>query len=77
MQNPGRFRWARGDTINPQQLGDTITQLTNQTRRGEHADQFRAPGQAACQWADDAGIDLPTRGRHTRTPERAGPELGL
>ncbi len=70
-------RWARRDTINGQQLADTIAQLTNQTRRGEHADQFRALGQAARQWADDAGIDLPNRGRHTRTPERAGPELGL
>ena len=70
-------RWARGDTINVQQLGDTIAQLTSHSRRDEHADQFRALGQAAHDWADDAGIDLPTRGRHTRTLERAGPELGL
>ena len=60
-------RWARGDTINVQQLGDTIAQLTSHSRRDEHADQFRALGQAANDWADDAGIDLPTRGRHTRT----------
>ena len=58
-------RWARGDTINVQQLGDTIEQLTSHSRRDEHADQFRALGQAALDWADDAGIDLPTRGRHT------------
>ena len=70
-------RWARGDTINVQQLGDTIEQLTSHSRRDEHADQFRALGQAAHDWADDAGIDLPTRGRHTRTLERAGPGLGL
>jgi conjugative relaxase-like TrwC/TraI family protein len=69
-------RWARGYTINPRQLGDTIAQLTNHSRRGEHADQLRALGQAARDWADDAGIDLQTKRRHTRTLERAGPELG-
>jgi hypothetical protein len=70
-------RWARGDTINVQQLGDTIGQLTSQSRRDEHTDEFRALGQAALDWADDNRIDLPSRGRHTPTLERAGPELGL
>jgi conjugative relaxase-like TrwC/TraI family protein len=70
-------RWARGDTINPQQLGDTIEQLTSHNRRDEHASQFRALGQAARDWAEVAGIDLPTGGRHTRTLERAGPGLDL
>jgi hypothetical protein len=68
-------RWARGDTINVQQLGDTVAQLTSHGRRDEHADQFRQIGQAAQDWAEDAGIDLPTTGRHTRTFERTG--LGL
>ena len=68
-------RWARGDTVNLQQLGDTIAHLTSHSRRDEHADQLRALGQAAHDWADDAGIDLPTTGRHTRTRERNG--LGL
>ena len=70
-------RWARGDTVNVQQLGDTIAQLTGHHRRDEHADQFRQLGQAVHDWAEDAGIDLPTRGRHTRTLERAGLEIDL
>jgi conjugative relaxase-like TrwC/TraI family protein len=70
-------RWARGDTVNLQQLGDTIAKLTSHSRRGEHADQLRALGQAARACADDAGIDGPTSGRHTRTHKRAGPDLGL
>ena len=70
-------RWAGGDTVNVQQLGDIVEQLTSISRRDEHADQFRALGQAVRDWADDAGIDLPTATRHSRTLERAGPELGL
>ena len=70
-------QWARGDTVNVQQLGDIIEQLTNHSHRDELADQFRALGQPARDWAGDAGIDLPTAARHSRTLERAGPELDL
>ena len=70
-------RWAGGDTVNVQQLGDTIEQLTSISRRDEHADQFRTLAQAIRDWAGDAGIDLPTATRHSRTLQRAGPELEL
>ena len=70
-------QWARGDTVNPQQLGDTIEQLTSHSHRGVLADQFRALGQAAREWAGHVGIDLPAAARHSRTLERAGPELDL
>ncbi len=70
-------RWAGGDTVNVQQLGDIVEQLTNISRRNEHADQFQALGQTVRDWAGDAGIDLPTATRHSRTLQRAGPELGL
>ena len=68
-------RWARGATINLQQLGDTIAELTSHGRRDDHAERFRTLGQAAQDWADVAGIDLPPTVRHTRTRERTG--LGL
>ena len=70
-------RWAGGDTVNVQQLGDIVEQLTNISRRNEHADQFQTLGQTVRDWAGDAGIDLPTATRHSRTLQRAGPELGL
>ena len=70
-------RWAGGDTVNVQQLGDIVEQLTNISRRDEHADQFQTLGQTVRDWAGDAGIDLPTATRHSRTLQRAGPELGL
>ena len=70
-------RWAGGDTINVQQLGDIVEQLTNISRRDEHADQFQSLGQTVRDWAGDAGIDLPTAPWHSRTLQRAGPELGL
>jgi hypothetical protein len=70
-------RWAGGDTVNVQQLGDVVEQLTGISRRDEHADQFRARGQTARDWAGDAGIDLPTATRHSQTLQRVAPELGL
>ena len=69
-------RWAGGDTVNVQQLGDIVEQLTSISRRDEHADQFQTLGQTVRDWAGDAGIDLPTATRHSRTLQRAGPELG-
>jgi hypothetical protein len=70
-------RWAGGDTVNVQQLGDIVEQLTSISRRDEHADQFQTLGQTGRDWASGAGIDLPARARRSRTAERAGPELGL
>ena len=70
-------RWAGGDTVNVQRLGDIVEQLTSISRRDEHADQFQTLGQTVRDWAGDAGIDLPTATRHSRTLQRAGPELGL
>ena len=70
-------RWAGGDTVNVQQLGDIVEQLTNISHRDEHTDQFQTLGQTVRDWAGDAGIDLPTATRHSRTLQRAGPELGL
>jgi conjugative relaxase-like TrwC/TraI family protein len=70
-------RWAGGDTVNVQRLGDVVEHLTNISRRDERADQFQALGQTVRDWAGDTGIDLPTATRHSRTLQRAGPELGL
>jgi hypothetical protein len=70
-------RWARGDTVNVQRLGDAAALLTSGGRWGRHADRFRALGEAIRGWADDVGIDLPTATRHSRTLDRAGPELGM
>ncbi len=70
-------RWAGGDTVNVQQLGDIVEQLTHISRRDEHADQFHALGETVRDWAGDAGIDLPAAARHSRTLQRAGPELEL
>ena len=70
-------RWAGGDTVNVQQLGDSVEQLTNISRRIEHAEQFQTLGQTVRDWAGDAGIDLPAATRHSRALQRAGPELGL
>ena len=70
-------RWAGGDTVNVQRLGDIVEQLTNISRRHEHADQFQTLGQTVRDWAGDAGIDLPAPAGRSRTAERAGPELGL
>ena len=58
-------RWAGGDTVNVQQLGDIVEQLTSISRRDEHADQFQALGETVRDWAGDAGIDLPTATRST------------
>ena len=46
-------RWARGDTINVQQLGDTITELTGITRRttptsSEHSAKRHTMGRRRC-----------------------------
>jgi hypothetical protein len=70
-------RWAGGDTVNVQRLGDVVEQLTTRSRRTEHTEQFHALGQAVRDWADDAGIDLTTTARRRPILERAGPELGL
>jgi hypothetical protein len=70
-------RWARGDTISIQKLGDAETQLTNVDRRDGHADQFRTLGNAIRDWADHANIELPTADRHDRSSEHAGLEIGL
>ncbi len=70
-------RWAGGDTVNVQQLGDVVDQLTNISRRDEHADQFQTLGQAVRDWADDAGVDVPIATRHGRDLQRAGPGLEL
>jgi hypothetical protein len=69
-------RWAGGDTVNVQQLGDIVEQLTSISRRNERADRFQTLGQTVRDWAGHAGIDLPTTTRHSRTLQRAGPELG-
>jgi hypothetical protein len=69
-------RWARGHTVNRGQLGDAVAQLTSHRRWDDHADQFQALGQAVRDWADPAGIDLPTT-QHSRTLDDAGPEIGL
>jgi hypothetical protein len=58
-------RWTRGGTVNVQQLGDIVEQLTSVSRRNEHADQFQTLGQAVRDWAADAGIDLPTVAGHS------------
>jgi hypothetical protein len=68
-------RWAGGDTVNVQQLGDVVEQLTTIGRRNEHADQFQTLGQTVRDWAGDADIDLPAT-RRSGTLQRAGPELG-
>ena len=60
-------RWAGGDTINVQQLGDTIEQLTSISRRDEHADQFHALGEAA---ATGPVTPASTCRRGGDTPER-------
>jgi hypothetical protein len=70
-------RWAGGDTINVEQLGDIVEQLTSVSHRDEHADQFQTLGQTVRDWADDADIDLHAAERQSRTHERAGPGLGL
>jgi hypothetical protein len=70
-------RWAGGDTVSLRRLDDAVEQLTSISRRHEHADQFQALAETARQWASDTGIDLPAQTRCSRTPERAGPELGL
>jgi DNA transposition AAA+ family ATPase len=69
-------RWAGGDTMNVQRLGDAVEQL-NVNRRDQHADRFRALGEAVRGWAGDAGIDLGTAPQRSRTLDRAGPELGM
>ena len=51
-------RWAGGDTVNVQRLGDIVEQLTNISRRNEQADQFEALGQTVPP-GRRAGIDLP------------------
>jgi hypothetical protein len=68
-------RWARGETINLGQLGDAVARLSSHRRWDEHADKFQALGQAVRDWADRAGIDLPTE--QSRTLERGGLEIGL
>jgi hypothetical protein len=70
-------RWACGDTLNVKRLGDIAEQLTTISSRTEHTEQFHALGQAMRDWADDAGIDLPTTARRRQSLERGGPELGL
>jgi conjugative relaxase-like TrwC/TraI family protein len=70
-------RWARGHTINIQQLGATVTQLTSVGRWDQHADRFRAFGQAIRDWANDAEIELPTARGRDRSLEPAGLEIGL
>ena len=69
-------RWAGGDTVNVQQLGDVVEHLTSISRRDEHADQFQALGETVRDWAGGADIELPTA-RHGRRLERVGPEPGL
>jgi conjugative relaxase-like TrwC/TraI family protein len=69
-------RWAGGDAVNVQRLGDIVERLTRVSRRDEHADQLNALGETTRHWASDAGINLPTATRHSRTLQRAGPELG-
>jgi hypothetical protein len=68
-------RWARGDTVNLQQPGDAVAQLTSQRPPGEHTDHFRTLAYKARDWAGDAGIELSTT-THGRTIERAGLGIG-
>jgi hypothetical protein len=70
-------RWAGGDAVNVQRLGDAVDYLANISRRHEHADQVHALGQAARDWADAAGADLRTATRHGRTLQPNGPDLGM
>jgi conjugative relaxase-like TrwC/TraI family protein len=70
-------RWAGGGTVNLEQLGDAVAQLTSQCRPGGHNDHFRTLGHRAREWADDAGIEVPSTTRHGRSLEPAGLEFGL
>jgi conjugative relaxase-like TrwC/TraI family protein len=70
-------RWARGDTISIQQVGEAVMQLTSVDRRDERADQFLTLGQAIQDWADRADIELPAAHRFGRSLDPAGLKLGL
>jgi conjugative relaxase-like TrwC/TraI family protein len=70
-------RWARGDIIDLGRIGDAVAVLASHHRCDEHADQFRALGDAVLDWADHADIELPTSAHRDRSCERAGLEISM
>jgi hypothetical protein len=68
-------RWANGDTINVEQLGDAVHTLLEAT--GEVASRYHVLGQTLQHWVTDAGVRRTKPDSAIRTLEVAGPELGL
>jgi hypothetical protein len=70
-------RWAHGNNVDLQRVGDIATTLTGCSRWDPRVDQYRTLGQAIHDWAEHTHIELPTPAGHDRTRQQAGLEFGL